>query len=393
MPGKGFSVRRYSLVLTFLVSLCALLLLGVGCRSASSGGPAMTGQQVTVVNVGAVLSLTRGAAAFGAAQRNGIELAQEEINATNYIPGYRLNVVVEDDASEKMSAINAFRRLISEERVCAIVGPTLSSTAFATDQIAQEAGVPVLAVSNTASGIADIGDYIFRDSLTEAQIIPSVVKRALDKYKFKRAAILYANDDAFTKATYDLFKQAIDENRVEIVATETFARGSRSFSTQLTNIRGKNPDVVVIAALPLDAASILVQARQIGLNQPVIGGTSLTSPSLIQHAGQAAEGVIVGVGWNVGVPNEKSQRFVQKYREKYGSEPDQYAAQAYAGMYILAQAIKTAPSTERSAVRDALAAIKNFDTVLGTFSFLPNGDADYQAAVTMVKDGKFVLFE
>jgi branched-chain amino acid transport system substrate-binding protein len=378
------------MVMTCALLCGALLLFGTACRSTSGDGAGTGGQGAREVKVGAVLSLTQAAAIYGNVQKNGIELARDEINASNYIPGYRLTVIIDDDASDKTPGINVFQRMINQERVSAIIGPTLSNTAFATDPLAQQAKVPVLGISNTASGITEIGDYVFRDSLAEAQVIPGAVKKSLDTLNFKRAAILYGNDDAFTKSGYDVFKKALEDNKVEIVATETFAKGDKNFAAQLTNMRGRNPDVLIVSALAEEAAGILVQARQLGLNQPVIGGNGFNSPALIQNAGQAAEGVIIGAAWNPGSTNPKSQQFVQKYRERFGSDPDQFAAQAYSGVYILAEAIKQANSAERGPIRDSLAKIKNYDTVLGSFSFLPTRDADHPATANTVKGGKFI---
>jgi branched-chain amino acid transport system substrate-binding protein len=385
---------RSRLLTTVMALLCgALLILGPACKSTTGDATQNTGSggaTAKEVKVGAVLSLTQGAAVYGAVQKNGIEMARDEINASNYIPGYRLNVIVDDDASDKAPGINVFQRMINQERVSAIIGPTLSNTALATDPLAQQAKVPVIGVSNTANGITEIGDYIFRDSLAEAQVIPGAVKKAMDSLKFKKAAVLYGNDDAFTKSGYDVFKQALDDNKVEIVSTETFAKGDKNFAAQLTNIKGKTPDVIIVSALAEEAAGILVQARQLGLTQPVIGGNGFNSPALIQNAGQAAEGVIIGAAWNSGSTNSKSQQFIQKYKEKYGSEPDQFAAQAYSGVYILAEAIKMANSGERDAIRNSLVKIKNYDTVLGSFSFTAGRDADHPATANIVKGGKFV---
>src|SRR5512146_1581150 len=161
--------------------------------------------QERTVKIGAALSMTGGAASYGANQKNGIQLAIEELNAKKFVPGVKFELVLEDDQSTPQQGITVFDRLINQYKVSAIIGPTLSTTAQAADPRAQQAKVPVLAVSNTSpKGITDIGDYIWRVSLTEGQVIPGALKTLQGKLGFKKAGVMYGNDDAFTKAGYDV---------------------------------------------------------------------------------------------------------------------------------------------------------------------------------------------
>ena len=178
--------------------LFAVMISLLACKGGGDGGGAAPGGG-KALKVGAALSLTGPAAVYGGTQKNGIQAAADAVNASNTMNGVRIDVVVEDDGSSKEQGINVFQKFINQDKVSVIVGPTLSTTATAADPLAQQAKVPVLAISNTApSGITDIGDYIFRDSLTEAQVIPGAVKKAHDKLGFKTAAVLYGNDDVFT---------------------------------------------------------------------------------------------------------------------------------------------------------------------------------------------------
>ncbi|MGI8550952.1 MAG: ABC transporter substrate-binding protein, partial [Dehalococcoidia bacterium] len=207
-----------------------------------------------------------------------------------------------------------------------------------------------------------------------------------------KVAVLYANDDAFSKAGYDAFKKALDANKVQIVDTETFSTADKDFNAQLTKARDAKPDALIVSALINPAVGLTTQARQLGLNIPIVGGNGFNSPAYIQQAGKAAEGVIVGAAWNSALPNQKSQRFITEYKNRYNSPPDQFAAQAYAGVYILAEAMKSAgTSIEPAALRDSLAKIQKFDTVLGSFSFTPTRDANHTAVIQQVKDGQFVV--
>src|SRR5207237_9078515 len=228
-----------------------------GGGSSESGVQAKGGS----LKLGAALSLTGAAATYGQSQKNGLEAAAEELNGGNSLQGIKIELLVEDDATSKEQGINVFQRFINTDKVSVIIGPTLSTTATAADPLAQQAKVPVLAISNTSpTGITDIGDYIFRDSLTEAQVIPGAIKKAHQKLGFKTAAVLYGNDDVFTKAGYNVMKKALDSEGVQIVETQTFAKPDRDFNAQLTAIKGKNPGILVVSALADNAAAIVVQA-------------------------------------------------------------------------------------------------------------------------------------
>src|ERR671937_2044623 len=189
--------------------------------SALALAAASTASAAGTVKVGAALSMTGAAAVYGATQKAGIQLAVDEVNQKHPIPGVKLEAIIEDDGSTKEQGINVFQRFINRDKVSVIIGPTLSTTATAADPIAQMAKVPVLAVSNTApTGITDIGDYIWRVSLTEKQVIPGALKKARQKLGFKTAAVLYGNDDVVTKAGYDVMKKALDDEGVQIVETQ-----------------------------------------------------------------------------------------------------------------------------------------------------------------------------
>ncbi len=359
--------------------------------STAAASGALTG----TAKLGYVLSMTGAGAVYGATQKNGAQLAMDEINASGQLGQAKLEGVFEDDASDKAQGINAFQKLINQDKVLGIVGPTLSNTAQAADPLAQQAGVPVLGVSNTAGGITELGNYIYRDSLTEAQVIPQTVKAVKDKAGIKTAALMYGNDDAFTTAGYDVFKQALQDAGIQITSEQTFAKGDKDFSPQLTVIKGTNPDALFVSALADEAANIVSQARRVGMDKtPIVGGNGFNSPALMKNAGDAAEGVIVGAAWNSASSNPLSQKFMTNYKAKYQSDPDQFAAQAYTGVYILADALKKGGSvSDRNALRDGLGQVKGLDTVLGNFSFTPDRDANHAAVVQIVKSGEFAVYQ
>ena len=344
------------------------------------------------IPVGFVFSQTGAGAPYGPSQKNAAQLAVDEINASGMLGGATLKPIFEDDASKPEQAIQVFTKLITQDKVVAIIGPTLSNSAKSSDPVAQENKTLVLGVSNTAGGIVEIGDYVFRNSLPESAVIPNTVKVLNEKLGTTKAAVLYGNDDAFTKAGYDVFQQSLAEQGIEVVATETFAKGDTDFNPQLTKIKGLNPEAIFVSALAEEAAGIIAQARQLGITVPIVGGNGFNSPKLAELAGDAAEGVISGAAWFAGSPSERNQAFVKAYNAKYGANPDQFAAQAYDGVYLVATAIKNAGSIDRTAIRDAMDTIQGFEGVLGTFSF-ENREPRHAPVVQVVNNGTFALYE
>jgi branched-chain amino acid transport system substrate-binding protein len=369
--------------------LAAVTLVASGCAPNHAKQPqaVATGP---VARIGAALSLTGAARMTGIAQRSGIKLAQDEINASGTLGKTRLDVVVEDDASDREQAAAVFQRFIEDSHVVAILGPTLSDSAQSVDPIAQQAAVPVLAISNSASGITQIGNFIFRGNLSESQLTPQVISAVRSHMKLHRAALLYSDTDPNRSGSHG-FKTELENAGVHIVTEQTFAKDQTDFSSQFENIATSQPDALFVTAPSSAAAAILVQARQSGLQKlPIVGSSAFNSDAVLRSAGDAAEGLIVGSGWTLSGPSARNQQFVQSYRQRYGVDPDQVAAQAYSGVYILANAVKVAnTASDARAVRDALEQTHDLATPLGSFSFNDAHDPDYAATVQVVRLGRF----
>ncbi len=382
--------RFFSFLMIFTLVIAANCVVDVSSATAANEST-LSGE----IPIGAVWSMTGAAAVYGSSQKNASELAVEQINKSGMLGAAKIKLITEDDRSTKEGAITAFDKLIKEYKVVAILGPTLSNSAKAADPIAQAAKTPVLAVSNTAGGIVEMGDYIFRDSLPEMLVQPNTIRETKNKLGFKKVAILYGNDDVFTKGGYDAFKKALNDQGIQILATETFNKNDSDFSAQLTKIKGLKPDAIIVSALAEEAAGIMSQGRQLGIPEsvPFIGGNGFNSPKLAQLAGPAAEGAITGAAWLISNDTPGNKAFVEAYHKKYGADPDQFAAQAYTGVYILANAIKTAGSSNPTAIRDAMAKIKDLDTVLGKFSFDANREPVHSPVVQVIKNGKFELYK
>jgi branched-chain amino acid transport system substrate-binding protein len=346
------------------------------------------------VKLGGALSMTGPAAVYGSSQRACIQAAVDELNKGGTLAGVTLQAVLEDDASTKEQGIAVFQRFINRDKVSAIIGPTLSNTATAADPLAQGAGVPVIAISNTApKGITDIGDCIWRVSLTEAQVIPGALKRLQAKLGFKTAGVLYGNDDAFTQAGFNVMRSALEAAGIRVLGTQTFAKPDRDYNAQLTALKALAPDVLMVSALAENAAGIVAQARQLGWNVPVMGGNGFNSPAFIKNAGPAAEGVYVGTAWNKVSPDPVNQKFIATMKGR-GLDPDQFCAQAWTGVLVVAEAVRqSGMKGGRADIKAGLARVKDLPTPLGRFSFLENRDGNHEPSVQVVRGGRFEIFQ
>lgn len=384
---------------TVAVTSAAALLLAA-CGGGNGDGETSAGSLVgegsgdecvieDAVPVGAALSLTGAAASYGESQQMGIELAEEELSQKE---GVTYDVTVEDDQTDPRQGITLFEQFV-EDGTSVIIGPTLSNTAFQAQPIAQEGSVPVLAVSNTASGITEQGEYIFRDSLTEAQVIPQTVATAKEAYGLEKVIVMYSNDDAFTESGYDVFASSLEEEGIEVLDTLTFSKADTDFRSLLTEAKNANPDAIVVSALIEAAIPLVTQARQLGIEAPIIGGNGFNNPQLMADAGEAAEGVVVGAAWNSSSDNPENQAFLQAFEEMHGSAPDQFAAQAYTGLMLIDQAVRSGCSGERDAIQEGLAGIQDVATPLGSLSINDDRDAEHEAVVQVVEGGTFTVLE
>ena len=370
-------------------ALFGLLMLGLVAAGAS--------RAAEPVQVGAVEDLTGPTAKYGVAIRQGFELAAGEINAKGgVIDGRKLELLFEDGAGSKEQSINAVKKLIGLNHVSAILGPTLSNEMFAAAPFANDRKTPIIGTSTTATGITDIGPWVFRTSLPEADVLPVTLQKARDKYHFDTVALMYSNDDAFTKSGADIFKASIEKMGVKIAATETFASKDTDFSPQLTKIKGLNVQAIVVSALAEAGAGLILQARQLGIPKtvPIIGGNGFNSSKVAEIAGPSAEGVIVGSPWFIGKADPANQAFVRDFRARYNIDPDQFAAQAYDTLYILAAAFDRAKSTENTKLAEALMQTDRIG-IMGPFKFTKDRNpAETEGVVVLqIRNGAFQVLD
>jgi branched-chain amino acid transport system substrate-binding protein len=261
-------------------------------------------------------------AVYGESQKRGIELAVSEINSSGFLgKGHRIEVVFEDAGATKDSAIAACNNLI-ERGVAGLIGPTLSSQAFGTDPVAQENKIPVIAISNTVSGITEMGDYIFRCSMPESSVIDGTVKTAAANYGIQKVGILWAAEEAVTVAGREAFLTALNKYGIEIQTDQSFKAGDTDFGTQLSQIISENPDAICVTALQTEAIKIVLQAGELGFTGYILGGNGFNTPDIIIGAGESAEKIIVGTAWNKQNQDAANTNFISVYEALYASSPD-----------------------------------------------------------------------
>lgn len=368
-----------------ICSMAAIMMAGISGCGGKTGGAVSSGAK-NAAKIGFTAALTGGAAAYGKSEEEGVRLAVEEINKKGDFP---IDLLVEDTKAVPADSMNATKKLI-QEKVSLIIGPMTSNEAKAAGPIIQNAKVPSLEISVTAENITDIGDCIFRNSVPESKNIPQTVKKTHKLLGYKTAAILYAHDNEQHVTAQKYFQKTMEEEGVKVIDVETFGSKDSEYSAQLTNIQHRAPDVIVVCSYYQEGSRILKKMREMGMDQPVLGDNGFVSPELGKMAGAAADNVYVSSMWSADRKDEKVQKFVENYTKAYGRAPDQFAASAYDGVYMAMDAMQRAgTTTDHKKIRDALAQMKDFKGVCGTFSFDEKRDPVVDLILMKMQDGKF----
>ena len=383
------------LTTSFLLAFAASAIGLSGCHKAVTVMPddEVPRTMSEEIPIGVVVALTgHHAEPYGLPMQRGFELALEEINNLGDV---RLRFITVDDMSNPDGAKAAVRHLVNQ-KVPAIVGLAISTHLKEAAPIAQENGVIAFSSVSSAAGLGGIGDFVFRSSLVTNISIPDGVLATREKLGYEKVATIYDATDLYSTSSNDVLRTVLGENRVEILTEEAFKTGDKDFSQQLTRIMAVDPDALFVSALSQEIAGILSQTAEPRFPDTI----QVIAPDLtmteVQEAGYGAEGAIGFIGWSSKSDAPGNQAFVRKYRAQYGIDPEPWAAQSYATLHVLANAIKTAQSADPAAIRDALAQTTDYPTILGRlghFSFNPDGDALYDQILVVVKDGEIEFLE
>jgi branched-chain amino acid transport system substrate-binding protein len=350
--------------------------------------PADAKPEGDVILLGEVGSLTGSEAAFGISTRNGVELALEEANAAGGINGKKVAVRVYDDQSKPEEAASATKRLLTQDKVVAILGEVASSNSLAMAPIAQEAHVPMVSPSSTNPKVTEVGDYIFRVCFIDPFQGFVMAKYAHDDLKFTRVAILTDKKSAYSEGLTDVFKRKFSEFGGKIVAVEAYAKGDTDFRAQLTNIKKLKAEGLYIPGYYEDVGKIAEQAKELGLKVVMMGGDGWDSAKLFELGGTAVEGSYVSNHYSAEDPTPRVQEFIKKFQARYGIVPDSLSALGYDSARVVIEAIKRS-GVEGPALRDAIAQTKDFPGVAGTITLDDKRNPVKPAVVLTIQDGKF----
>ena len=353
--------------------------------AASTGA---TPANTDTILLGQVGSLTGSEATFGVSARNGIAMAIAEANAAGGVKGKKLEVRVYDSQGKPEEAAQAATRLITQDKVAVILGEAASTNSMAMADKAQAAGVPMITPSSTNPAVTRKGDYIFRVCFIDPFQGYVMAKFARDHLKLNRVAVLQDNKSAYSVGLTDVFSRKFSEMGGNLVATESYSKGDTDFRAQLTALKQTKPEALFVPGYYTDVGIIARQARELGLLVPLLGGDGWESDKLFELGGAAIEGSYYSNHYSVDNPDAKVQEFITKYKAAHGAVPDSVAALAYDAAWLAIDAMKRAPDLSGKAIRDAIAATKDFPGVAGTINLDRNRDAVKQAVILEVKDGK-----
>ena len=369
-----------SLRLSLLVSLAAAAF-------------AVTARAQNTIKIGEFASLTGKEAAFGQSSHKGTLLAIEELNAAGGLLGKKLELVTEDNQSKAGESATIAKKLISRDKVVAILGEVASMRSLEAAPIAQQARIPMISPSSTNPKVTEIGNYIFRVCFIDPFQGVVMAKFAKDTLKVRKVALLTSVSSAYSVGLAKYFKEKFAADGGSVVLEQKYSEGDKDFKAQLTAIKAAGVEGIFVPGYYTEAALICKQSKDLGLNIPVFGGDGWEAPQLVEIGGSAVEGTYYSTHYSPENKTPAVTAFVQKFKQRWNEVPDAMAALGYDSALVLADAIKRAGSTEGPKVRAALAQTKDFDGVTGKTTLDAQRNANKSAAVITVKNGEFKFVE
>jgi branched-chain amino acid transport system substrate-binding protein len=363
--------------------------LFIGCNKQDGGGTAGG-----TIKIGEFASLTGKEATFGISSHEGTVMAIEEINTAGGVLSKKLELLTEDTQSKPGEPATVVNKLVARDGVVAMLGEVASSRSLEAAPICQQNKIPMVSPSSTNPKVTQTGDYIFRVCFIDPFQGTVMANFATRTLKAKKVAVFTDVKSDYSKGLAQFFKESFVKNGGQIVSELDFNGGDKDFKAQLTAIKGANPDAIFVPGYYTDAALICIQAKQLGLNVPLMGGDGWESEKLVEIGKDAVEGQYFSTHYHPDVGSEKSKRFVENYKKRWnGKTPDALAACGYDSAMVLADAMKRAGSSDGTKVRDAIAATKDFDAVTGRLTINAQRDATKSAVILQVKGGKFAYLE
>ncbi len=345
------------------------------------------------VKIGEYASMTGKEAAFGQSSHKGTLLAIEEMNAAGGVLGRKIELVTDDDQTKQGESATIAKKLIFRDKVVGIVGEVASMRSLEAAPICQAYKIPMISPSSTNPRVTEIGNYIFRVCFIDPFQGTVMAKFAKESLKIHRVALLTSVSSAYSVGLAKYFKERFVSDGGEIVIEQKYTEGDKDFNAQLTAIKAAGVDGIFVPGYYTEAALICRQARELDMSIPLFGGDGWEAPELITIGGTAVEGCYYSTHYSPQVDTPAVKAFVAKFQARFGETPDAMAALGYDSAEVMVDAIRRAGSTAGPAVRDALAATKDFQGVTGSTTMDKDRNASKAAVVIMVKDGKFKFVE
>ena len=382
--GKTKMLNQHLLRYVSIVSAVTALLLS-GCKKTATS-------DASQIVVGEFASLTGGTASFGQSSHKGTQMAIDELNASGGLLGKKFKLVTEDDQSKAGEPATVVRKMISRDKIVALLGEVASSRSLEAAPIAQQAKIPMISPASTNPKVTQVGDYVFRVCFIDPFQGTVLAKFAMSR-GWKNVAILTDVKQDYSVGLSQFFKEYLTKNGGTVASEQSYSSGDKDFKAQLTSIKSSNPQAILCSGYYNEAGLIASQAREIGLNVPLLGGDGWDSPSLIEVGGQAMEGNFFSNHFSAEDQSPVIQDFIKKFKAKFNEQPDAMAALGYDSAMILADAIKRAGGTDSQPLRDAIASTANYQAVTGTISLDESRNANKPAVVLTIKDGTFHYVE
>ena len=338
--------------------------------------------------MGVYAALTGSEAAFGQATLQGVRLAAEEINNSGGVLGKKIRLIVEDDQGRAEEAASVVTKMVTGDNVTAVIGENSSNQSIAAAPICNAGKVPMISPSSTNPAVTQKGPYIFRVCFTDPYQGKALATFVRNNLKLQTAAILKDNKNDYSVGLAEFFSKAFVQMGGRIVAEQSYAGGDNDFRPQLTAIRNAKPEVLFLPGFYTDVGQIAIQARDLGITVPLVGGDGWDSPTVIAIGGKSIEGCYFSDHYFVGEPRPAVQRFVAEIRRRSGANPDANSALGYDALRIFAEAVKRAGSIDRTAIRDQIAATKNYQGVSGVITMGPDRDPIKPVAMIKIEGGK-----
>ena len=365
----------------FLMAVCIVtMLLCTGAWAADE------------VRIGVVIPISGQAAMYGAYCKTGIELALKELapDMTIDLGGKKvpLKILYEDNENKPEITANAYRKLIDQDEVCAIIGPESSSTALAGAPIAQSAGVPVVTIFPTNPKVTQVGDYIFRACFIDPFQGAVMAKYAYENLGARKAAVLYNNGNDFSKGLTEFFTKTFEQLGGKVVDVEAYGGSDiRDFNAQFNNIKASDAEVLFMPNTYFESGLQMHQARQAGIKLPLIGGDGWDTPDLVTISAGAEEGAAYSCAFSHESTTPQAKKFVDAYKAAYNDVPNSNAVLSYEAMNIVYRAIEAAKSIDGAQIRDQIAATK-LELPSGLIQFDEDRNPKKPAVIVMYKGGK-----